>query len=233
MIDTTKHSEDEDPVRRVLKSAPRIQAPEDFEMRLKRRIEEAKAPPLAGEGTSWWETIFAPRRMPAYALSGIAVVAAGFIAYYALIRTGAAPVEQPPVPEQRKVEGGVEAPPPSAGPVTTPSPDADVLEKPGGRDRRSTSPAVQHEPREARPASLGTKPSVSAPSDEGVSRQPAREEFFKRGALKEVGQGNYRSDTRDVRQQPHGAFELKVDSSALEDSTKLDSLKRLQEQEAR
>jgi len=103
MIDTTDHEEHDHPVRKILRSLPKVDSPEDFENRLERRIAEDEA-----VSHSFLDLIIQPRRIPVYAFSAITMAIVGVFAYYVFVQTNVVPepvleqqktVEQPAVPE--------------------------------------------------------------------------------------------------------------------------------------
>lgn len=80
--------EEQNPVRRVLKSLPTVSAKEDFEMRLSRSI---AGKVRMAESESAGEKLIGSR-VRAYGLSLVALVAVGLVAYYAFLRTGMNPL---------------------------------------------------------------------------------------------------------------------------------------------
>ncbi|TLY32252.1 MAG: hypothetical protein E6K56_03800 [Ignavibacteria bacterium] len=94
----------DDSMRKVLKKLPPVKAAPDFEARLKRRLLEPSQESGAG-----WRQFFAPRRVPAFAYSLVALIAVGYFSYYIFWRT---PVAPPPVEEPAVRTTGHAAPPP-------------------------------------------------------------------------------------------------------------------------
>ena len=88
------NNEQHHPVRKLLKKLPEVQASDDFEARLHRRIAEEKT--LEKNGFS--EKVFQPRRVPVFAYSLVALVAVGIVAYSVFLRTDGTP----PTPIQEK-----------------------------------------------------------------------------------------------------------------------------------
>ena len=85
-------------LKKILKGLPEVQASSDFEARLQRRISaEEHAPGL-------WERIFAPRRVPVFAYSLATIIAVGLISYYVVWRTGNAPMPMEPETPSGKLE---------------------------------------------------------------------------------------------------------------------------------
>lgn len=216
MIDTTNHDEERNPVRKLLKSLPRIPAPADFDRRLQQHLAEKES-----KKKTLWDVLFAPRRVPAYAYSLIAVVAAGVIVYYSYIRTGVAQQQVAPNQEEmRKAENS-----------TRPEQD-ERAEQPTLSTPRSTVAQQEQSPRVTttlRPR-REPLPMVSSP------RESVREGLDSRGILKEVGGTGARSTERPVDvpfikvlPQSEMAGEW-YDSIARADSMKRDSLKHVQEQ---
>ena len=98
MIDTTDHEEHDHPVRRILRSLPKINAPEGLDNLLERRLAEEQSEP-----PSFLEAILRPRRVPVYAVSVITIAMMSVFAYYLFVQRTAAPeqVQRREMPRQQ------------------------------------------------------------------------------------------------------------------------------------
>lgn len=209
MIDTNDYEEERNPIRKVLKSLPKVHASDDFELRLKRRLNQGEF-----EKTSLSDILFSPKRVPAYSLSLIAIVMTSVIIYYSIIRTGVAPDDGFPKPKEMMREKQPET-------LSVTQSPAHVS---GVPQRKFVVDAPKRFPQEGQSA-------TSLPSKEST-----QDALSKRGLLREVG-GTQTRSTRSLEIPELGFFQKLQsaakdrwgDSVARADSVKRDSLKRFQE----
>lgn len=216
MIGTNHRDDEQHPIRRILRSLPKVEAPEDFETRLKRRIAEPTEIP---KRASIWDDLLAPRRIPAYALSAAALVVVSIVAYYSLVSTGVAPTQEIPAGQQTQEQQTKQ---PAEPPAVSTKPSV---------EKQVPAPTSNVE-REKRAVTL---PSSSGRSlDESARRQEAQDELLQRGLLKQVGQGTTPSRTSRVFDMPESVARsmgvvapggAEFDSAARADSLKADSLR--------
>ncbi len=189
----------------MLQSLPKVGAPEDFDMRLRGRIHQEA---VVEKRQSMWEKPFGSR-VPAYALTLVAILATGVVAYYALVRTGVTPVNDLP---------GVTGSKPS---VKAGQQDTSTL--PSGSGTSGPQPSGIEQSKVS--LSEGSK------SQEAISRsrQAAQDELLKRGYLQQVRGGETQSSRPLERRVPlqRDISGKSLDSIARADSAKRDSLKRL------
>jgi len=102
MTDANGDGEKGHPVRGLLKSLPRVDATDDFEVRLQRRIAEEESRKDRSGILAWLPGV---RRIPVFAYSVVSVMVVGIVSYFLLMRT--TPVAPPPherlvVPENKE-----------------------------------------------------------------------------------------------------------------------------------
>jgi len=216
MIGTKHRDDDQNPIRRLLRSLPQVEASEHFEARLRQRIAgKAEAP----KRTSVWDGLIAPRRIPAYALSAAALVVVSVVAYYSLVSTGVGPTEETPVEQSvQQQQPAHPAVPPAVSTQTT--------------AKKQPSPPGKSVAREQRAVSL--PPGSGRSLDEPAHRREAEDVLLQHGLLKQVGQGTTPSRSFRVFDMPESVarFEgagapggAEFDSAARKDSLKADSLR--------
>lgn len=227
MIDTTSEGmgtenqgDERHPVRKILKTLPKVHARHDFEFRLRKRITGEERP-----ATPSGDRMMVSRHVPAYALSLVALLSAGVVAYFSLIRSSADQVEQPLKQDEMKQE----TPQQQSSPAQPPS------IKPGSRTAEVKKlPEVQPE------ETLSTRFSIESPSSSVPSRKSVQDQMRERGMFREVGGTGMRSDqpaetaaTPFIRAVPNAALQLLHDSIAHADSAQKDSLLKLLQEDSR
>lgn len=199
------HEEEHNTVCTILQSLPRIEAREDFDVRLQQRLTQ-------GKSKSVRDFLSLPRRIPVYALTLIAGVAVGVLAYNSFIRTDVAPQQVAPKQENPQRQQPT-VPTPSLAPSVKSSETQQPLQ------------ATRAMPvRRPRPESSSTV----------ISTPESVQDELNRGMLKEVGGTGARSAQRPVDMpflevKPQGSGFSWTDSIARADSLKRDSLKRFLE----
>ncbi len=225
--------DDSEAARKVIQKLhqlPKVKAAPDFDLRLRRRTNIEQ---VTGREASLLERVRQGWRVPAFAVSVLALVCVGIITYYSLMKQGISPTAPPQQPMMRGVSDSTEkesnTQPGTSGPIVTGvksrtlpgSNDAAAAPTPAGK---KTEPEVQ----EARPTEneeMKENIRLDSKQDRALS-VPQVEQQAGKGVLPET----FKLQTKDRRilQSTCGVSQV-VDTSAA-DSTKRrqDSLKALQ-----
>jgi hypothetical protein len=161
MIDTTGNEEQNNSVRKTLQSLPKVEASGDFEQRLRTRLSEGQQ-----HGPAKHSTLIGSWRIPAYAISVLAVAAIGIVTYYSVINVDT-PVLGPQPDSQNAEEQKIQEAPSAAS-----RPEVTRTQR---QEAEAGTPAAAHGPTQS------AAPSVSFPR-ESMQDDPSR-----RGLLREVG----------------------------------------------
>ncbi len=218
-------------LRKILGDLPRVGATPDFEQRLQRRLAEERQrdKPLPARGV----------RIPAFAYSTIAVVMVGVVSYYILVQTK---FEQTPVREQQvlaprsadttRVVPSAEAAPPA--PVRSePAPEKKTPVK---RDVAApTRPLESSQSAERQAAAPLEKTgeageNVAAPAAKAAEEVPAARKSeapapLPAGAVQSVAA----PQVKELQMESRGLLKARVDSAAIRDSLRADSLRKVRE----
>lgn len=229
----TDTSDDKDPkLQKILRDLPHVGASPDFEQRLQRRLTEARA----GNETEARSGRL-PFRIPAFGYSIVAVAVVGFLSYYILLRTR---FETPPSSPQiislprpaDTARGGFR----EETPVNEPEQVKPVPRKalPPKKPLETQSAQAEEPPAPIAPQKM--KDEAVQRSGQGlISPPPSAAEKAKPAAAVEAPaptaeqgavQSDVRGETRIYRSQTRLLKGGVVDSAAIKDSLRLDSLRR-------
>lgn len=214
MNDTTHHDDEYHPIRKLLQSLPKIPARDDFVQRLRRRLAEEPRKRI------WSFPEISP--LPAYALSIAALVVAGAVLYFSLIRIDPAVRTEAgrhtPIP-QSELTTGASAESLQSGRVTPHPVDQNV----GSQDQTPATAGTMDTQTTSRSSlSVSEAPRATSPARQSVH------DIQSRVLLKEVGGTGLRAtqfpDTSPFLRPTTGISMEVIDSIARADSLRRDSL---------
>jgi len=231
--DKGRHNDDNEGVKKViltLNHLPKVKAAPDFELQLHQRINTAQ---VSGREILFLERIKSRWPVPAFAVSILAFLCVGVIAYYSLLNRGISPTA--PLPQQPMIQASSDSAQNEAKKQYSPLPTGTAEEKSRSiksapySSEATTSKKIEPEVQEAKPVEMQeSKKEIVQPGSQQNRVQFAPQ--FEQQAGKGIVPETFKVQTKDARMlQKTFGVSTAVDTASI-DTTKQrqDSLKALQ-----